>query len=414
MKTSYSALATYKHCPLKYKYSQIDRIRVPKRIEAVFGTLVHSALKFMFERNPLYPTLDEVIDFYAARWKEKSEKVEWAHPESQEEAKTTDNSVVRPTASLRSREEKMYFEEGVKMIKNFYKKNQPWTFNALELEGRFSLELTDEATGKVHTLAGIIDRIDKDPESEVYEIIDYKTGKKMPAQKDVETDFQLGLYHLALVHRWPHLKDGRVKTSLYFLRHNEKISATPARTTIEAMKKHVLATIAEVEKSTETGNFPPMPGPLCGSCGYRKMCPMWSHEYKREEAPAPNETEVASAIQEFFELKIDGDAQKKRVAELRDIILRYMESEQVERVFGSPGYITKSVVERTSFDIEKLEPVLKELGVWEKILEPEVKRLEKMLPTLPDSAQEAIAAFRAIKKTVMLKPTKKKGTDKDV
>ena len=390
MKTSYSALETYRTCPQKYKFQEIDKIRVPKRIEAVFGTLVHSALKFMFERNPLYPTLDEVVGFYADRFKEASDKIVWSDPERREA------------------EEKLYFEEGVKIIKNFFKKNQPWTFNVLELEGRFSLELLDELSGTVHTLSGIIDRIDKDIESEVYEIIDYKTGKKMPAQKDLETNLQLGLYHLALITRWPHLKPDQIKVSLYFLKHNDKVSAVPSEKTAKALKDRVLQTVREIEKAKETGIFPPLPGPLCNYCGYRAMCPMWSHEYKRVETPAPNESEVAAAIQEFFELKLDGDVQKKRTAELRNIILKYMESEQVERVFGGPGYITKSIVERTSFDMEKMEPVLKERGFWEKILAPDTKRLEKLMGMLPDDVREALAEFRSTKKTVMLKPTKKK------
>ena len=70
MHTSYSALDTYKTCPLKYKYQEIDKRKTPKRVEAIFGTVVHSALKYMFLRDPLYPALDEVIDFYTRKWKE--------------------------------------------------------------------------------------------------------------------------------------------------------------------------------------------------------------------------------------------------------------------------------------------------------------------------------------------------------
>jgi len=84
MRTSYSALDTYRTCPLKYKYQNLDKIPAPKRIEAVFGSLVHSALKFMFERGPLYPTLDEVIDFFTDKWNKKSELIEWPNPDKQE------------------------------------------------------------------------------------------------------------------------------------------------------------------------------------------------------------------------------------------------------------------------------------------------------------------------------------------
>src|SRR3989344_1312117 len=119
MKTSYSAMETFETCPLKYKFQEIERIKTPKRVEQVFGTVVHSALRQMFVRDPLYPTLDEVVNFYGRTWKEAAEKIMWMKPEARE------------------KEEEMYFTEGVKLITNFYKKNKPWTANAVELESRF-------------------------------------------------------------------------------------------------------------------------------------------------------------------------------------------------------------------------------------------------------------------------------------
>ena len=64
MRTSYSALNTYKNCPLQYKFQNIDKISSPKGIEAVFGSTIHAALNYMFERTPLYPTVDEVVNFF--------------------------------------------------------------------------------------------------------------------------------------------------------------------------------------------------------------------------------------------------------------------------------------------------------------------------------------------------------------
>ena len=390
MRTSYSALNTYKTCSLKYKYSQIDKIKEPKRIEAVFGTLIHSALKFMFERNPVYPTLDEVIDFYTQKWSEKSEKVQWRNPDKKET------------------EEKMFFEEGIKILKNFYKKNQPWTFDVVELEGRFSFDLLDDASGQIHTIAGIIDRIDKDPNSEVYEIIDYKTGKKMPSQEMLDEDLQLGVYHLALSSRWPHVSPENIKTSLYFLKHNEKISTTKAEEMVEKAKRQILNTIAEIEERTEKDDFPPMSGPLCGWCGFRNICPMWAHEYKSEEPPTKTEEEIAEVIKEFFEIKEDEDINKKRLKELRGDILSYMEANDLARVFGAPGYITKNASERTSFDMEKIKPILVSVGKLEQILVMDDKKLESLLPYLSTNIQKQILETREKKTVVTLKQTKKK------
>jgi len=387
MKTSYSALETFKNCPQKFKYAQIDKLREPKRVESVFGTIIHSSLKFMFERNPLYPTLDEVIDNFTRKWSEKSESIVWRHPDKKTE------------------EEKLYVEEGLKLLKHFYAKNKPWQYNAVELEGRFSIPLSDEATGRTHTLSGTIDRIDKDPDSGVYEIIDYKTGKKMPAEDSLQDNLQLGLYALALINRWP---SGSVKTSLYFLKHNEKISVVPTKEILVATREGVLATIREIEKRLEGNDFPPTPGPLCGWCGFRNICPMWAHEYKtNEEKKAPDEAELAQAIRDFFALKASETDIKKQIAEAREKIVSYMLDKNLPRVFGSDGSITKTEIPRYEYDMEKIKPVLEKTGRWFEILSPDQKLLNQLMIILPDAVREELESLRKEKKTIILKPLKK-------
>ena len=62
---------------------------------------------------------------------------------------------------------------------------------------------------------------------DAFEVIDYKTAKKMPAQKNVDTDLQLSIYHLGMANRWPSIKEENrpVKVSLYYLKHGEKLSS---------------------------------------------------------------------------------------------------------------------------------------------------------------------------------------------
>lgn len=393
MRTSYSALDTFETCALKYKYQEIERIKTPKRVEQVFGTVVHSALKRMFDRDPLYPTLDEIVDFYGRTWKEAAEKIVWTHPEK------------------RTKEEEMYFAEGVKLITNFYKKNKPWAANALELESRFSAAVTDPDTGAEHTLSGVMDRLDKDPEREEYEIIDYKTGKRMPSEDALADNLQLGLYAIALRARWPHITPDKIKTTLYFLKHNDSVSITHTDETLERAKRRVIATIRAIEKAIEGGAFDPTPGPLCNYCGFRPICPMWSHEYKKEESPTPSEKEVADAISEMFAIKKEESVLKKRTAEARGMILAYMEKAGVLRVFGSGGFITKQAQERFSFDMEKVRPILERLGKWTDILEPDEKRLSKLLLNLSEQEKEEILSAREKKTFITLKSTPKKSAD---
>ena len=207
MRTSYSAIDTYRQCPQRYEFQEIQRLRAPKSREAIFGTLVHQTLKFMFEKNPLYPTLDEVVGYFREKWPERETFL----------AESKADPSKRPWTDF---EEKTYQEEGIRMLKKFYEKNAPWNYLVVDLESRFEVTLADEKTGEIHILAGIIDRIDKLPDDS-YEIIDYKTGKRMPSQEALNRDLQLSLYSLGLQKRWPHLSGEDIKLSLYFLKHGE-------------------------------------------------------------------------------------------------------------------------------------------------------------------------------------------------
>ena len=389
MHTSYSALDTYKTCPLKYKFQAIDKISAPKSVEAVFGSAIHSSLKFMFERKPLYPTIDEVIDFFADKWTKSTQTIAWKNPEKKEI------------------QEKFLFEEGVKMLKNFYKKNQPWKFNTVELENRFVLTLEDKQNQTTHTIGGIIDRIDKNQETNEYEIIDYKTSKKMPPQESLKNDLQLFLYHMAIAKRWPLFPIPKIKLSLYFLKHNEKISILATMENVKETKQKVLSIIKEIEERKKENNFPPTPGPLCDWCGYKKICPMFSHEYKKQEMPVKSEEEIASAIKEFFEIKETDEKNKKRIAELRNDILAYMKKNNLGRVFGSPGFITKNTQERVSYDMAKVKEILDPIDKWAEILDADAKKLEALLPSLPAKTQEELKKVQTKKQFIVLKQTKK-------
>lgn len=324
MRTSYSSLETFKTCPLKYKFQDVDKIRAPKNAEAIFGSAIHSTLKFMFERTPLYPTLDQIIDFFRDAWGQ---------------------------ANFSDEEKEAYLKEGVSILEKFYKSNPPWNFNAVDLESRFEAQLGE------NILAGIIDRIDKNNDS--YEIIDYKTAKRMPSQEVLDNDLQMSIYHMGLLKRWPHLDPSKIKLSLYFLKHGEKISTSRTAEQLEKTKEKVLELISEIQKRLASGDFPPTPSPLCDWCGYRQMCPMWKHLYNKFETRNPkSEEEIKEIIKEYFDLKEKNDKNDDRLDELKAVVYGFMDEQKVERVFGAEGYLTRKTQERTSYDMDKIKETL--------------------------------------------------------
>jgi len=387
MRISYSSLDTYKTCPLKYKFQEIDKIRAPKNIEAVFGGVVHSALKYMFERSPLYPTLDQILDFFRNAWEEK-------------------------TASFNMEEEKdkikAYYDEGLVIIKRFYNNNHPWNFNVIDLESRFQAEIEDEKTGEKHILAGIIDRVDKNHEDNIYEIIDYKTQKRMPSKDMIDQDLQMSIYHLGLLKRWPQLSPNQIKLSFYYLKHGEKMTTSRSPEQIEKTKKTIIKTVNEIEeRKANNFDFPPYPSALCDWCGYRQMCPMWKHLYESKYAKLDDD-QIKKVAEEYFELKKQNEANNDRLDELKSIIYGFMDDKKIERVFAEQGYLTRNTREQYSYDLEKIKEILKPIDKWEEILEADEKKLDKILSSLPDDARQKILSLRSSKKITTLTASKKK------
>jgi len=382
MRTSFSAIESYHSCPQRYKFQEIDRIRVPKSREAIFGSLVHSTLHYMFKSDPLFPTLDEVVAHFRTSWPNK-EKLN---------AQSLHDALVYPWTD---EEEKIYFEQGVRMLKKFYEKNAPWNFSVIDLESRFTISLTDEKTGNVHILAGIIDRIDK-LSDDSYEIIDYKTAKRMPSQQAIDENLQLSLYALGLQNRWPHLRAEDIKLSLYFVRHGEKLSSKPTQEAIEKTKKYIIATISEIESRIQEGKpFEPLPGPLCNWCGYRPLCPAWKHLYRKKK-DSVNQEQIDVKIKEYFALKRSEKQNEKLLTALQSDIKQYMEQEGVTRVFNDEGVITKKTIQRYAYDYEKIKSLLSPLGKWEEILKADDAKLKRILKELPEKIRNAIEEARSV------------------
>ena len=356
MRVSYSALNTYDSCPLKFKYQVLDKIKAPKSIEAVFGTTVHLALKKIFQRSPLFPTLDETIDFFNDKWSEL------------------------PKEKFGEENLRAYREEGISLLKNFYKKNPPWNFNVVELESRFEVIIEDGENKESHVLSGIIDRVDKSPDSNTYEIIDYKTSKRMPPQSALDGDLQLSIYNLGLTKKWPHLKPENIKLSLYYLKHNEKIETRRTVADIEKTKKEIIGKIREIQKTKE---FIPTPSALCDWCGYKKMCPMWKHLYENQKSKIKNQNEITKNISEYFALKDQNKQNNKKISQIQADVYLFMDAEKVERVFGEEGYLTRAVQERTSYDMPEIKKILSELEKWDSVVK------KKQFTTLKASKKKA-------------------------
>ena len=362
MRISYSALEVFKRCPLKFKLSQIDKIKTPKSKEALFGTLIHKILKMLHEPGLIIPTEEDILKYFSANW----------------------------DASLYAdeREAAMAFAQGIKILKDYYAKNYPADFNVLALETSF--EAPVEHAGETHYITGKIDRVDK-PTDNLYEIIDYKTTKKMPSQDAVDKDLQLAIYHLGVAHRWPFLAEGdhKVKVSLYFLKHGEKLSTLRTVEQLTETKENIIQTIGDINKSRASEKFEPRSNPLCDWCEYQRYCPLYKHKFV-EKKLFFNDQDVKTLIGEYVALKDEIDKKDKRMDEIKGDLGKFMDQEGMERLFGDDGYITRQVIQRFKYDPELLRQVLEPLGKCQEILKIDDAKLKKITGELPPDIRSQV------------------------
>ena len=381
MRISYSSLDTYKNCPLKYKFKHIDRVPEPKSKDAQFGTLIHSTLHFVHTPSIVPPTLEQAINYFVSNWK----------PEVYED----------------DIEERSAFTQGVQIIQRYYENTDIAGTNIVDLESRFSIEIGNEETG-IHTVSGIIDRIDKTKDG--YEIIDYKTARKMPSQDKVDNDIQLSIYLKAFLERYPKEKDNleNITVSLYYVKHGVKLSSSRTLKDLERLEEQFLKVIQAIESA----EFEPILSPLCDRCGYKKICPLWKHQYK--ETRKIDTEEAKTMITDYIALKKKLTVEKATLSQLQAQILAYMEGEGVERVFGEDGIIGKSLRSTYKYDEKKLRDILEPLDKWEDVLKVDGVALRNIMATLPYPVKEEITEAKILdKQSVSLSVKKGKFEQED-
>jgi RecB family exonuclease len=333
-------------------------------------------MKFIHTPSLLQPKLEEALDFFSKNWN----------------ADIFENEL----------EERSAFTQGVEMIQRYYKNNNPADFNIVDLESRFQIEVEDGDKKTQHIISGIIDRIDKTDEG--YEIIDYKTTKKMPSQEKVDNDLQLSIYLNAFLSRYPkeieHLD--KIKVSLYYLKHGVKLTSTRTLEQLKNAKELFLDVIAAIEAE----KFEPNVTPLCDWCGYQKICPMWMHKFK-EQRKIDTE-EVNAAISEYINLKYAINSTKVRIAELQEKISQYMKQEGVGRVFSDEGIIAETVRKTFKYDEKRLREILEPLDKWDSILKVDGIALKNIMGVLSPTVRKEIEKTKVIDKETKTLTVKKK------
>ncbi|HEX2029997.1 MAG TPA: PD-(D/E)XK nuclease family protein [Actinomycetota bacterium] len=353
MQLSYTSINSYETCPAKYRFQYEERVPGRPSPALAFGDSLHQALhRFHARPVPVAPPLPELWETLDDVW--------------------VSEGYVDPS------EERLYREHAREVLARYHRDNADRYRIPAALEFRFRVEVEGVA------LTGVIDRMDRLPGGG-YEIIDYKTNRRLPPRDRLEGDLQLSLYAYAAREVWG-IEPERL--TLYFLLPGQRMSTSRTAGDLENLRRRV----ANIAERIEAGRFEPRENPLCDWCDYQHLCPLFRHRYERENAPP----RIAEVVEEWIALKREDRARWRRLEELAATIKAYAEEHGLGRLYGSDGAI--KVVQRvdTAPDPAAVRRHLEPLGLYESVLAVDPRKLHDLIEsrTLPPHVEDALLASR--------------------
>ena len=248
---SYSSLQTFEKCPAQFKFRHIDSIRrTDESIEAFMGKRTHESIEYLYYKvmSGTIPLWDEIRKKYISFWKEK-----WH-----------DRIAIVYSNSLPV----YYFELGESCLARFYRQYSPFKEPAIATEYEIIFPVQGNSKYKIKS---IIDRIDHDQNGH-WEIHDYKTSKRSFTQSRADSDDQLAIYNLALLHTEENVQS--VTLVWHFLQHGQEVRSKRTKKELLYLEKRIKDKIDLIrERIKHRCEFLPNPTQLCNWCYFWEECP---------------------------------------------------------------------------------------------------------------------------------------------
>lgn len=307
------------------------------------------------------PTLDELLNYYEENWESEG-------------FKSKDD-------------EQKHFELGKKILEEFHKINSKDYKIPIAVEYKFNVDL------KGIVLTGIIDRVDKLPSGSI-EIIDYKSGKRLPSIEELNNDLQLSIYYIAAEKIWGILPE---KLTIYHLRSNKTFSTHRKPDKI----KETIEIMFDVLNDIEKRKFEAKESPLCSFCDFHQFCPEFAHKYEIEESPQMilGEVNIPESIKDYVQTKEKIKELKFKANEIGDAIIRYCEDKGFSRVYGEKYSVTISKVEKKGYEEDEVKKLLEDEDLWQNVLSFNPKRLIDLLED-PNLSYELKKKLKDLEKVI--------------
>jgi putative RecB family exonuclease len=257
---SHSRLSSFENCKKQFHFRYVLQLPVETEgIEAFVGKRVHEVLErlYKFVGNGMVPSVEKVVARYHVFWDE--------HYDADRIRIVRTGTPVSEYRSL-----------GERCLRNYYRRNYPFDRDeTLGIEEKVNFDL-DEA-GE-YPMVGFIDRVVRARDGAI-EIHDYKTGRWVPPQKNLDKDRQLALYQIGMANTYG--ADQPMRLVWHYVQHDKVCTSSRTPAQLVKLKKDTISLIDRIGEETE---FAPKKINLCSWCEYKPICPLWE---EAAEAPEP-------------------------------------------------------------------------------------------------------------------------------
>lgn len=332
---SHTQISTFKQCRKQYKYKYIDRKEpeIDNTIEGFMGDLVHRAIEKLYE------------DLSYEKWNDKEALVDW-YQERWDDEWSDDVLIVKNEYNAEH-----YREKGRKMIVNYYERYEPFDqATVIGIETYHQYDVTENRSVSIR-----IDRLDS-PEPGVYEIHDYKTSNSLPTQDEAEQDTQLATYALGVRDMYPDAE--RIKLVWHYLGFDREVVVEKTSEELDVVEEQLVKVMHDIEDASD---HPPTKSPLCDYCGYQKQCPVWKHKFQDDIG----DIDGKNVAEKYIDLQEEKDRIEKQMESLEDDLSRFMEANDIDRVYDRSG---RSIYRWTK-DVIKFPHKAEEQGDLQNALE---------------------------------------------
>lgn len=254
-----SSMSTFEQCPLKYKYTRIDKMPEPPTRATLIGNFVHEVLENFYvlqhdERN-------------TANLKSLSGKV-WEESEwlSRVEPILASSIEVKNGKSTIDEELRMFRWQSWWCLENLFNMEDPTTITPTGIE----YEINGEINGV--PIKGFVDRWSESENGLV--VSDYKTGKAPNPRYAKDKFVQLLIYAIYITEQTQKPID---KLELLFLKDQKLFTHRPTSEDIKATKVRIKGVWDGITERCTTGEWEPVPHRLCDWCNFKNtICPYWN------------------------------------------------------------------------------------------------------------------------------------------